>query len=415
MAAGRINGYHSLNRKLAEGSMNTIDLNSVADIVFQLRWSCQIATHNECYAARGINLWRDWLPESIRQALMGRQPWEQISVDFSAGELFGTNGGPVTIERNRFTGDPKRGRFYPLGRLSGLPGVFPQNMQPFRCVDIDNGNMAVDLAHPLALRPLSLSMTAGAVTTKAEERGGSSVDWIGVLTDGPGMQSRWQGIPTDFFSNHPFYRRDDLADAQFYSHPRLVHHLDETARGMVTDLYSRFVKDGMHVLDLMSSWVSHLPKEVKPAGVSGLGMNRVELEQNPWLTEINVHDLNADPSLPYGRARFDVVVCTVSIEYLIRPLDVFAEVARVLKPGGTFVITFSNRWFPPKVVRIWEQIHEFERVGLVLEYFLRSGNFENPETYSMRGLPRPRDDKYAGELALSDPVYAVWATRIGKS
>jgi SAM-dependent methyltransferase len=86
-------------------------------------------------------------------------------------------------------------------------------------------------------------------------------------------------------------------------------------------------------------------------------------------------------------------------------------VARVLKPGGTFVVTFSNRWFPPKVVRIWEQIHEFERVGLVMEYFLKSGAFDNLGTYSMRGLPRPRNDKYAGELALSDPVYAVWGTK----
>jgi SAM-dependent methyltransferase len=99
------------------------------------------------------------------------------------------------------------------------------------------------------------------------------------------------------------------------------------------------------------------------------------------------------------------------VEYLTRPLDVFADVGRVLKPGGTFVVTFSNRWFPPKVIRVWERIHEFERVGLVMEYFMRSGAYSDLGTYSMRGLPRPRDDKYAGELLLSDPVYAVWGTR----
>jgi hypothetical protein len=271
--------------------------------------------------------------------------------------------------------------------------------------------MDIDVGHPLSFHPLSLTMTVGQVCAKASERGGSSVDWVGLLTEGPGMQARWQGRPTDFFSGKPFSRRDEQADDRFYGSPRLVHHLDETARDMMADLYKRFVKDSMQVLDLMSSWVSHLPKGVNPAKVSGLGMNRTEMEQNPKLTDVHVHDLNAVPALPCENESFDVAICSVSVEYLTQPLEVFADVARVLKPGGTFVVTFSNRWFPPKVVRIWEQIHEFERVGLVMEYFLKSGAFDNLGTYSMRGLPRPRDDKYASELSLSDPVYAVWGQK----
>jgi SAM-dependent methyltransferase len=271
--------------------------------------------------------------------------------------------------------------------------------------------MQVDVGHPLANYPLTLSMTMGQVAAKEIERGGSSVDWVGLLTDGPGMQARWEGNPTDFFSGQPFVRQDDQADGLFYAKPRLVHHLDETARDIVADVYKRFVSDGMTVLDLMSSWVSHLPQQVKPLRVSGLGMNRTELEQNPLLTEVQVHDLNVAPILPYASEHFDVAVCTVSVEYLTQPVPVFTEVARVLKPGGVFVVTFSNRWFPPKAVRIWEQLHEFERMGLVSEYFLRSGAFERLGTYSMRGLPRPQNDRYAGELPLSDPVYAVWGHR----
>ena len=225
------------------------------------------------------------------------------------------------------------------------------------------------------------------------------------------MQARWQDTPTDFFSDTPFDRQDERQDGMFYEKPRLVHHLDLTARDMVADVYRRFVKDGMQVLDLMSSWVSHLPEGVKPALVSGLGMNQAELEQNPRLDDFQVHDLNADPRLPYADEAFDVDICTVSVEYLTHPLAVFQDVARVLKPGGVFVVTFSNRWFPPKVVRIWQELHEFERVGLVMEYFLHNGAFENLGTYSMRGLPRPDGDKYARELALSDPVYAVWGNR----
>jgi SAM-dependent methyltransferase len=392
--------------------MDSIGLDSVADIVFQLKWNCRHAYHNECYAARNVNLWRDWLPDSVRRSLMGKRSWEQVAVDFSAGELFGNNGAPLKIDRRQFSMIPKNGRFYPKGCLNGLAGVFPQNMQPFRCVGVGNGHIDVDIAHPLALHPLSIGMTVGQVSAKEHERGGSSIDWVGLLTEGPGMQARWQGRPTDFFSDAPFTRRDEQADAVFYGTPRLVHHLDLTAREMLSDVYQRFVKDGMRVLDLMSSWVSHLPAELNPARLSGLGMNRTELEQNPQLSDIQVHDLNADPILPYGDDAFDVAICSLSVEYLTRPLEVFAEVARVLKPGGGFVVTFTNRWFPPKVVCIWEQLHEFERGGLVLEYFLRSGGFNHLGTYSMRGLPRPRDDQYAAELPLSDPVYAVWGSKI---
>jgi SAM-dependent methyltransferase len=101
-------------------------------------------------------------------------------------------------------------------------------------------------------------------------------------------------------------------------------------------------------------------------------------------------------------------MCTVSVEYLTHPLAVFSEVARVLRPGGRFVVTVSNRWFPPKAIRVWKELHEFERMGLVMEYFLLSGAFRRLQTQSMRGLPRPADDKYAHQLMHSDPVYAVW-------
>jgi SAM-dependent methyltransferase len=140
-------------------------------------------------------------------------------------------------------------------------------------------------------------------------------------------------------------------------------------------------------------------------------MNQEELDANPMLTRGLIHDLNLQPRLPFGEAEFDAVVCTVSVEYLTKPFEVFAEVRRVLRPGGRFVLTFSNRWFPPKVVRVWAAAHEFERPGLVLEYFLRSGGYTGLETFSIRGLPRPDDDKYADRLAHSDPVYAVWGSR----
>ena len=167
----------------------------------------------------------------------------------------------------------------------------------------------------------------------------------------------------------------------------------------------------MAVLDLMSSWQSHLPEGLKFARLVGLGLNDSELQKNSRLNERVVQDLNQNPVLPFESASFDAVVCTVSVEYLTNPLAVFNEVARVLRPDGHFIVTFSNRWFPSKAINIWKDLHEFERMGLVLEYFLRSGGFKNLQTYSFRGLPRPHDDKYFPDLIHSDPVYAVWGQK----
>jgi len=104
------------------------------------------------------------------------------------------------------------------------------------------------------------------------------------------------------------------------------------------------------------------------------------------------------------------VICTASIEYLTYPLKIMTEVARVIKPGGKFVVTFSERCFPTKAITLWSQLHPFERMQLVLEYFRESGLFEDLNTYSKRGLPRPVDDKYFTENKMSDPVYAIWGT-----
>jgi SAM-dependent methyltransferase len=139
----------------------------------------------------------------------------------------------------------------------------------------------------------------------------------------------------------------------FYDKPRMVNHIDNTAIGVVSRFYGRLIRQGSTVLDLMGSWTSHLPPELKLDQLTVLGMNPVELQANRMAHERVVHDLNLKPRLPFADICFDAVVCTVSVEYLTRPMEVFEEVHRVLKPGGLFIHTFSNRWFPPKVIRIW--------------------------------------------------------------
>jgi SAM-dependent methyltransferase len=309
------------------------------------------------------------------------------------------------------TVDPQLGRFYPKGMLKGVNGIFRANIEPFRCVGLHNGQMTVDFNHPLAGKELTLSAVIGKVVDKKIERGGTSIDWMENLLSGPGMQARWQELQTDYFSVDAFRREDEQPDTDFYRNPRFVSHIDETAREMIKNTYSRFISDDMQVLDLMSSWQSHLPGNLRPKRAVGLGLNREELKKNPRLTEYVVRDLNKEPELPFENNSFDAVINTVSVEYLIEPLAVFREVSRILQPGGYFIVTFSNRWFPTKSIKIWSELHEFERMGLVLEFFLRSGKFKDLQTYSIRGLPRPHDDRYFPDLLFSDPIYAVWGRK----
>jgi SAM-dependent methyltransferase len=161
----------------------------------------------------------------------------------------------------------------------------------------------------------------------------------------------------------------------------------------------------------MSSWTSHLPEDLRLEKLSGLGLNAQELAANVDLNDWVVYDLNENSILPYETTAYDAAICSLSVEYLIDPVTVFKEIGRVLRPGGLFIVTFSNRWFPEKVINIWKDLHEFERMGLVVEYFQKSRMFEDLETYSIRGLPRPRDDKYYYEIMDSDPIYAVWGHR----
>jgi len=193
-----------------------------------------------------------------------------------------------------------------------------------------------------------------------------------------------------------FRRYDETPDERFYRSPRLVTHIDDRAIAAVTQLYREHFSPDEAILDLMSSWVSHLPAEVTYGLVVGLGMNEVELKENPRLDEYVVQDLNTDPTLPFADGEFDGVGCCVSIDYLTRPVEVLREVGRVLKVGSPAIISFSNRCFPDKAVAIWHQLDDQGHVRLVEEYLREAGNFEN-----VRSLDRsPR-------RMFSDPLYAV--------
>ncbi len=208
-----------------------------------------------------------------------------------------------------------------------------------------------------------------------------------------------------------FFDRDDTTpDAGFYAVPRLVTHIDDAAVAAVGDLYAELGLDGSsgtprRVLDLMSSWVSHLRSA--PAELVVVGMNAAELAANPMATERVVRDLNVEPTLPFPDASVDAVLCCVSIDYLVHPVAVLAEAARVLRPGAPVVVTFSNRCFPTKAVHGWLAADESGRAAIVASYLRLAGGLTEPEV-SLRTPPgRAAGGRYRG-----DPLYAAVARRL---
>ncbi len=176
-----------------------------------------------------------------------------------------------------------------------------------------------------------------------------------------------------------FRRYDESPDEDFYVQPRLVTHIDEGAIAAVTQIYREYFPAGGAILDLMSSWVSHLPTEVEYGRVVGLGMNAEELAANPRLDLRLVQDLNREPEVPFPDGEFDGAAICVSIQYLTRPVEVLREVGRVLRPDAPLVVTFSNRCFPTKAVFIWQALDDAGHGALVSRYLQWAGNWESVE------------------------------------
>jgi SAM-dependent methyltransferase len=170
-----------------------------------------------------------------------------------------------------------------------------------------------------------------------------------------------------------FAKQDPSDDALFYRPARLVTHIDEAATAALTAYYATHLSPGADVLDLMSSWVSHLPDDLPLGRVTGHGMNAQELAANPRLDDWFVQDLNRDPHLPLPEASQDAVLVCVGVQYLQRPMEVFADLARLLRPGGRVIVSYSNRCFPTKAVAAWLALDMGGRAALVRGYLQAAG------------------------------------------
>lgn len=203
------------------------------------------------------------------------------------------------------------------------------------------------------------------------------------------------------FPPHYFQRVDEDDDRVFYTDARKVVHIDDGAIATVGKLLRDFVPANSTVLDLMSSWRSHWPEGHPKGSLVGLGLNSDEMADNPDLDEYIVHNVNEDPVLPFADETFDAVVITVSVQYLTSPIETFQQVNRILRPGGTFIVTFSNRMFPTKAVSVWRNSSDRGHLDLVASYMDYAGKFEDVKG----GLANPQDSPPG------DPLFVVMARK----
>ncbi|WP_414562749.1 MULTISPECIES: class I SAM-dependent methyltransferase [unclassified Anabaena] len=203
---------------------------------------------------------------------------------------------------------------------------------------------------------------------------------------------------------------DDTDDKLFYDYPRFVTHVDEGFIQRLTDLYGDRLQVNTRILDLMSSWVSHLPEEMEFAHVEGHGLNAEELGRNPRLNHYFVQNINDNPQLPLPDQSFDAVLNCVSVQYMQYPEAVFSEIHRILKPGGVAIISFSNRMFYQKAIQAWRDASEATRVELVKRYFTAVPGFTDPEIIVHQSTV-PNFLQWLGAPG-GDPFYAAIAYRI---
>ncbi len=211
---------------------------------------------------------------------------------------------------------------------------------------------------------------------------------------------------TSLLSAQQRQKLDPSNDLLFYDQPRFVTHVDGSFISQLTQLYRQQLRPGMRILDLMSSWVSHLPPDIDFAEVVGHGLNGEELAKNPRLTRFFVQNLNQDLKLPLPDTSFDAVLNTVSVQYLQYPEAIFAEIHRVLKPGGVAIVSFSNRMFYQKAIQAWRDSDDLSHVELVKAYFQSVIGFSQPEVIQSGGLAQ-----WFPWLSLGDPFYVVMAWR----
>lgn len=346
--------------------------NTIGAIEFTIRWSKNSISHEEWFLGRKFNPVNDIFPRDMREELEGKHAGECVTFKYMPrmciprykDNLILTRGlerlRPKTVLGRNII--PRVGRFYPQGHINGLRDIYPDTLNPFRLIELDEEQFVADCNHPLATIPITIE----ARIQDIEERGigtyGSLTHWREKTCDwGPGMQAMHNNHPTDFF--HPgFFDTIDTSGIPFSPPP-----LDAKAMTNLNKAYARFITPDMRRFDFL------LDSSSKPKG------------------------------------QYDAIVFTLSMEYLRAPVTTLKDLSQHLAPGGVVLVGFTAHYDPAEVIQGWIDMYEFERMGLILEYLRQAGLDADAGTISMRNDWRNQDDpKFLETRGVSDPVYIVY-------
>lgn len=344
---------------------------TIGAIEFTVRWEKDGISHEEWFLGRKINAVNDIFPRGMREALEGKQAGESVTFTYEPRlciPRFKENQ-VLTRPLDRLRPKtrwghpiiPRAGRFYPMGHINGLRDIYPDTLTPFRLTDLTDDHFVADCNHPLANIPVTIKAKIQYLEPRETGTFGSLSHWREKTCDwGPGMQARMNSQPTDFF--HPdFFDRIDTSDTQF-SPPEV----DTRAMENIRAIHARHITPDMRVLDFS------LPSPDTPEGT------------------------------------YDAAICTLSIEYLTDPIATLTTVAQHLAPGAPVLIIFSDAYTKNHVTQGWTDLHQFERMGLILEYLRQAGLDQNAETISIRNDWRRKDDpRFMETRGASDPVFVV--------
>ena len=213
-------------------------------------------------------------------------------------------------------------------------------------------------------------------------------------------------IVLEVLNNYQRKKLDESNDAEFYSDPKFVYHLDANFRKYLSDLYKNEITDNSTVLDLMSSWDSYLPEGRKYKKVIGHGLNKQELEKNKIFNTYWIQNFNLNQEIPLDSETVDYCLMVAAWQYLQYPENLTKEIARVLSDQGKFIISFSNRAFWHKSPNIWTKSTEEERVKYVRKVLITNG-FNEPKIIKKFNEPALNIFNFLSK----DPFYCLIATK----
>lgn len=385
-------------------------------IQFSLAWQSSAAQHNDHYRLQNYNPQQDQLPKQLQDKLAELKPGESFTATMSAKDFLGeanSSENVLSFKAELFNTQFKNQsspaqlyRFYPRAIAWQGLNSHDKDYKPFRLISINQGKMTADCNHPLSKYYLTVTVTKPetldtiATDESQKKKIKRNIPQL-ISSRGPGMQAPFEFGDSVFFKHYPLTKKEE----GLLQKPLL----DENTRKEIQTIYSDLLPIHSKTLDILSTESSYLAPDYQTGLLVGIGDTETQLAQNVRLNTYNVQNLNDEFTLPYETNSFDNAICSLGIDFLINPVAIFKEVARVVAPSGKFIISFTDQQNTEQSTDLWRTLHPFERMQLVLEYFRITGLYADLNTLSKRGIVKARQDNNSSKHNTSS-VFAVWGS-----